>query len=152
MRLIESFVFLVCLPCHALPFCFHCSSLASTGKQCQEGDKFSDHVPEGFDGKLDSLVFKGEICSLVTSASGAVYHRGSLMLDRCSSAEYRDHMAKMIGRQRIHHGAVVTCCSQSGCNRNLTTATLNLSGKQTELFFLFKLFSVGNLPICPPNI
>ena len=127
MRPLEKLLLLFILPSYSLPFCFQCSSLSSTGKQCDVGEKFSDLIPESYDKNLDSLVFKGTICSLVTSATGAVYHRGSLLLNKCSSAAYRDHMAKMIGRQRIHYGAVVTCCSQSGCNWNYTTATQNLS-------------------------
>ena len=35
-------------------------------------------------------------------------------------------MARMIGRKRLHHGAVVSCCWNPGCNWNSTTAINNL--------------------------
>ena len=124
---LERFLLILSLPSTVLPFCFQCSSISSTGRQCSPEDKFSDFIPAGYDENLDSLVFKGTICSLVTSASGQIYHRGSLLLSKCSSAAYREHMAKMIGRKRIHYGAIVTCCSKSGCNWNYTTATKNLA-------------------------
>jgi len=127
MKNIRILVLILSLPSYCLPFCFQCSSISSTGRQCGVEDKFKDLIPESYDKNLDRLVFKGTICSLVTSTSGAVYHRGSLLLSKCSSPAYREHMAKMIGRKRIDYGAIVTCCSQSGCNWNYTTATQNLS-------------------------
>merc|ERR1712192_42044 len=67
------------------------------------------------------------ICSLVTSGTGRVYHRGSLPLSSCGSSKYRDHMAKMISRRGLGEGgAIVSCCSQSGCNWNRETATGNI--------------------------
>ena len=35
-------------------------------------------------------------------------------------------MARMIGKERLHNGAVVSCCSNSGCNWNSTTAVQNI--------------------------
>jgi len=38
----------------------------------------------------------------------------------------RNSMAQMIGRERLHHGALVYCCFNAGCNWNSSTATNNI--------------------------
>ena len=126
-KAMECFVLILFFPTMSFAFCFQCSSLTSTGDKCLDGESYKEQIPENHETSIQDILFKGSICSLVTSATGVVYHRGSLLLSKCSSLAYKEHMAKMIGKKRMHYGAVVSCCSQSGCNWNFTTATQNLS-------------------------
>ena len=50
----------------------------------------------------------------------------SSILHSSSYPVCRNSMAQMIGRERLHHGALVYCCFNAGCNWNSSTATNNI--------------------------
>ena len=107
----------------------------------------SDLLPSEYDSSTNNLLVSGSLCSLVTSHDGLVYHRGNLRPELCRSREYAEHMAIMFGKLQLPGGggAVVTCCSASGCNWNTSTATKNLPLDQfdSSSFLLAGLGSSG---------
>ena len=117
------------LPGTVLSFCYQCSLLSHVGNKCDPSYKYTDLLPAFYDGSTDNLLLSGSLCAVISSSDGLVFHRGNLRAEDCRSAQYRDRMALMFGKLNLPGGggAVVTCCSASGCNWNITTASKNLS-------------------------
>ncbi|XP_023321605.1 uncharacterized protein LOC111696276 [Eurytemora carolleeae] len=118
-------LFFICLIPVNYGFCFQCSQFSGSTPCPKPGDGFAGRIPEN---RLPPD--PGAVCSLVTSSSGEVYHQGTVPYSLCLSETYRNSMAQMIGRERLHHGALVYCCFNAGCNWNSSTATNNIQASK----------------------